>query len=118
MLYVRSICAGRPTGIDSRQKLIVKRPDRVIDVLCVGVDLGTYPALTIMLQIFATIPVTTATGERSFSALKYIKNYLRSTMGEQRLNGLAHMYINRDIDIDYDLVIDEFGHNNRRLKFV
>ena len=58
------------------------------------------------------------TGERSFSALKYNKNYLRSTMGEQRLNGLAHMYINRDIDIDYDLVIDEFGRNNRRLKFV
>ena len=38
--------------------------------------------------------MTTATGERSFSALKYIKNYLRSTVGEERLNGLAHMYIN------------------------
>jgi hAT family C-terminal dimerisation region len=42
-----------------------------------------------------TLPVTTATGERSFSALKYLKNYLRSKMGEERLNGLAHMCINR-----------------------
>ena len=42
-----------------------------------------------------TLPVTTATGERSFSALKYFKNYLRSKMGEERLNGLAHMFINR-----------------------
>ena len=44
-----------------------------------------------------TLPVTTATGERSFSALKYLKNCLRSKMGEERLNGLAHrpMCINR-----------------------
>ena len=42
-----------------------------------------------------TLPVTTATGERSFSALNYLKNYLRSKMGEERLNGLAHMCINR-----------------------
>ena len=62
--------------------------------------------------------VTTASGERSFSALKYLKNYLRSTMGEDRLNGLAHLYINRDINLDYNLVIDEFGRHNRRLNFV
>jgi len=35
-------------------------------------------------------------------------------MGEQRLNGLAHMFINRDIDINYDLVIDGIGRHNRR----
>jgi hAT family C-terminal dimerisation region len=40
-----------------------------------------YPALAVLLRIFATLPVTTATGERSFSALKYLTNYLRSTMG-------------------------------------
>ena len=68
--------------------------------------------------IVCTIPVTTATGERTFSALKYRNNYLRSTMGEQRLNGLAHLFINRDIELDYNLVIDEFGKGNRRLKFV
>jgi len=27
---------------------------------------------------------------------------LRSTMGEARLNSLAHMYINRDLELDYD----------------
>ena len=42
-----------------------------------------------------TLLMTTATGERSFSVLKYLKNYLRSKMGEERLNGLAHMRINR-----------------------
>jgi hypothetical protein len=52
-----------------------------------------------MLQIFATLPVTTATGGKNFSAVKYLKNYLQSTMIEDRLNGLAHLYINRDIEL-------------------
>jgi len=102
----------------SRQPASVSRPDKAVDALRVASDLGTYPNLTVLLDIFATIPVTTATGERTFSALKYIKNYLRSTMGEPRLNGLAHLFINRDIELDYNLVIDDFGKENRRLKFV
>ena len=80
-------------------------------------DLGTYPMLSTLMTIFATLPVTTATGERSFSSLKFIKNYLRSTMGEDRLNGLAHLFINRDIKLDYQSVIEEFGRCNRRLAF-
>jgi len=39
-------------------------------------------------------------------------------MGEERLNGLAHMYMNRDITLKYEKVIDEFGKFNRRLSFV
>jgi hypothetical protein len=62
-----------------------------------------------MLQIFATFPVTTATDERSFSMLKYLENYHRSTMAEDRLNGLVHLYINRDVELEYGKVIEEFG---------
>jgi hypothetical protein len=71
-----------------------------------------------MLQIFATLPVTTATDGKSFSALKYLKNYLRSTMTEDRLSGLAHLYINRDIEVEYGKVIEEFGTRNGCLAFV
>jgi hypothetical protein len=55
---------------------------------------------------------------KSFSALKYLKNYLRSKMIEDRLNGLAHLYINRDIELAYGKVIEEFEMHNRRLAFV
>ena len=87
----------------------MKKPDCVLEALRVATELGTNPAISVLLRMFATLPVTTATGERSFSALKHIKNYLRSTMGEEMLNGLAHLYINRDINLGYDKVIDEFG---------
>ena len=56
-------------------------------------ELRTFPSIAILLQIYATQPFTTATSERSFSTLKYIKNYLRSTMSDNRLNGLALLYV-------------------------
>ena len=62
----------------ARQPATDKRPDNMLDALRTACDLGTYPMLSTLMTIFATLPVTTATGERSFSALKFIKNYLRS----------------------------------------
>ncbi|XP_060881672.1 zinc finger MYM-type protein 1-like [Metopolophium dirhodum] len=40
------------------------------------------PNIKILLQLFATLPVTSATPERTFSTLKRLKTYLRSTMSE------------------------------------
>ena len=54
-------------------------------------------------------------GERSFSALKLIKSYLRTSMKENRLNALALLYINNDNKLDYSQVIDQFAKGNRRL---
>jgi hypothetical protein len=44
-----------------------------------------------------TIPVTIASAERSFSKLKLIKSYLRSTMSQERLNGLAILSIENEM---------------------
>jgi hypothetical protein len=56
-----------------RRVELSKRPAQVLDALKVSNDLGTYPCVTVLLRIFATLPVTTASSERSFSAIKYIK---------------------------------------------
>jgi len=44
---------------------------------------------SIAYRILLTIPITVAFVKRSFSKLKLIKSYLRSTMSQERLNGLA-----------------------------
>ena len=75
-----------------------------------------YPNLHIALKIFLTMPVTVASCERSFSTLKLIKTYLRSTMMQERLSGLAIISINHEIatKIDYSTIIDNFAAKKAR----
>ena len=47
------------------------------------------PVLYKVTSILATIPVTSCSAERSFSALHRIKRFLRSTMGQGRLSSVA-----------------------------
>ena len=93
-------------------------PSSVIEALKLCHNLRTYPNLEILLKILATLPVTTCSSERSFSALKHLKSYLRSTMVESRLNGLAALYIHKDIVLNKEAVINEFSKDNRRMKFL
>ena len=46
--------------------------------------------------------------ERSFSALRRIKSYLRSTMSSERFAGLALMHLHSDVDIDIDEVCEAY----------
>ena len=71
-------------------------------------EIRTYPSLNVLLQILITGPVTTATNERTFSALRYLKTYLRFTTTEARLNGLVLLFVHCDLNINFKHVIDEF----------
>ncbi|KAL6495855.1 hypothetical protein OROGR_030418 [Orobanche gracilis] len=75
-----------------------------------------FPNTWIAYRILLTIPVTVASAERSFSKLKLIKNYLRSTMSQERLNGLAMLSIEKKIsaELDYSDLIREFAHKKAR----
>ena len=42
------------------------------------------------------MPATNAVSERSFSALKRVKTYLRSTTGDSRLNNLMMLHVHKD----------------------
>ncbi len=63
------------------------------------------------LRIALTLPVTVAQAERSCSKVELIKSYLRSTMSQERLTGLAVISINHSIgeQISYDDIIDDFA---------
>ena len=69
-----------------------------------------------LLKIFLTIPVTTASAERSFSALKRIKSYLRNSMTQQRLNQcmLLHVHHQKTDDLILTEIAKEFVERNER----
>ncbi|XP_073362240.1 uncharacterized protein [Aegilops tauschii subsp. strangulata] len=77
-----------------------------------------YPNAVIAYRILLTIPVTVASAERSFSKLKLLKSYLRSTMTQERLNGLATIALENDVleKINYEDLIEDFiSRNTRRM---
>ena len=46
------------------------------------------------------------------SAIRRLKTYLQSTMCQNRLNGLAAMYIHKEINLDIDTVLDKFARKH------
>ena len=58
-----------------------------------------------LLKLYFTFPVTTATSERSFSSIRTIKTFLRSTMMERRLNNLFVLYVHKSITDTLDFWI-------------
>lgn len=82
---------------------------------------SVYPNFTISLRILLTLPVSVASAERSFSKLKIIKNYLRSTMAQDRLSNLATLSIESDILNEFDIhhIIKNFSLlKARKVKFI
>lgn len=78
-----------------------------------------YPNIYVALRVILTIPVTVASAERSFSKLKLIKTYLRSSMSQERLSALAILSIEHNLasKLDYSSMIDEFTHSKCRRMF-
>jgi len=71
-----------------------------------------------VLKLFSIIPVTSCSCERVFSKLTIVKNKLRSTMQQDRLNSLLLMFTESELtsSINIDMVIDEFKMmGNRRI---
>ena len=79
-------------------------------------DIDCFPNVLIAYRILFTVPMTVASAERSFSKLKLLKNYLRSTMSQERLNGLATLCIEKDKldEINVDAIIDDFASRSVR----
>ena len=68
---------------------------------------AVFPNMAIAMKIFLSIMVTNACDERSFSKMKLIKNELRNSMAQSRLNHLSLMSIEHEIlqNINFDDLI-------------
>ena len=62
----------------------------------------TYHLVYLLVKLVLTLPVATATVERSFSAMKCIKNELRNRMGDRWMNDCLIVYIEKDVACSID----------------
>ncbi|XP_022008219.1 zinc finger MYM-type protein 1-like [Helianthus annuus] len=87
-----------------------------VDVLEYMKEDGYSPEACIAYRILLTIPVTVASAERSFSKLKLLKSYLRPSMSQERLSGLAMIAIENEVldDINCEELIHQFAIKNAR----
>ena len=72
------------------------------------------PTITTLMRIFWTVPDTSCSAERSFSCLRRLKNYMHSTMGQERLSSLAFLNIEKEVSTNIDEVINEFASTSPR----
>ncbi|KAL5239307.1 hypothetical protein ACI65C_006717 [Semiaphis heraclei] len=70
----------------------------------------TFPNVLIILRIYACMPCSNASSERSFSVLRRIKNYLRSTLSQNKTSSLTLLCIENDIlrNMDWSDTIHTF----------
>ena len=60
-----------------------------------------FPNIFTLIKIGCTLPVTSAECERSFSAMRRLRAWLRCTMKSDRLSSLAIMKMHRNVKVDY-----------------
>ena len=76
-------------------------------------------------QLISTIPTSTASVERSFSSLKRIHTYCRSTQTQERMNSLNVISIEKELVFKlranrnkfYEDVINKFTEKEGRIEF-
>ncbi|XP_052117773.1 uncharacterized protein LOC127747672 [Arachis duranensis] len=91
-----------------------------ISELCQGLTkIGkslTYPLIDRLICLVLTLPVSTATTERSFSAMNIVKNRLRNKMEDEFLADCLLIYIEKKIAERFDTnsIIDEFYNMKNR----
>ena len=78
--------------------------------------MDAFPELCRTYSIAVAIPVTSCTAERSFSALKRVKTYLRSTMIQDRLEGLVQITVERKLlmSLQSEIIIDKYAWDSSR----
>ena len=55
-----------------------------------------YAEVSKLITLFLVVPATSATAERSFSCLRRLKTYLRSTMAQERLNHVMLLHVHQE----------------------
>jgi len=78
---------------------------------------GQFLNMKLLLQLLATLPITTAEAERVFSKVEKTATVIRASMEENRLEALLLLQVHCDLSPSVQEVIDKFAATGaRRLK--
>lgn len=75
-----------------------------------------HPNLYKLLQVAFTISVSSITCDRSYSSMQRIKNWLRTTMTQEKFSNLSILNIERVVTISLDTktIIHTFSANKKK----
>lgn len=71
------------------------------------------PNIHEIMRLIYTLSVGSVPCERSFSAMRRLKDWSRSSMTESRLNGLALLYTHREMEVNFESVLRRFDATGR-----
>ena len=93
---------------------------KVMHILRNFVSKEAISQVLILAKLLLVAPATNATSERTFSTLRRIKTYLRSTMSNNGLNHnmVIHIHGQDDKKIDINAGMKEFIQKNNRRKYI
>ena len=115
-IFPRELVLFRSQMIDAIEKSKTIK-QLAISAFCQNSNMANiYQEVMTAYVLFLTLPVTTATPERTFSKLKLIKNYLRNSMNHDRLTDLSILSIQKEDakNVDFSGIIDDFASVNAR----
>ena len=104
---LKALCRSLPKALNPYEVLVYLSHQKLN---------GLFPNVQIALRVLLSLPISVASGERSFSKLKLIKTYLRSTMTQDRLVGLATISIEHELasSLDMKSLISDFAKAKAR----
>ncbi|XP_008183353.1 uncharacterized protein LOC100574093 [Acyrthosiphon pisum] len=113
-IHFRGYLKGLPESVSTKSVLYlcqIMKDNSLLDI---------YPYVNIALRMFLCVPASNTSAERSFSTLKRVKSYLRSSMNDNRLNSLAILNIESQLttSLNYDEIIEDFARSKARRKLL
>lgn len=100
-----------------------KYPHQMLEYLMTTKTTDCLSQVFLLCSLALTVPVSTASVERSFSTMKRVKSYCRTTCSNDRLSKLLMLSIEKETLVElkssstfYDRVIDKFAERERRIQ--
>lgn len=70
--------------------------------------MGSFENMYKIFKIYLSIPMSSASSERSFSSLRRLLTFTRNTIGQERLINIAILHIEKNFPTSFNTIINKF----------